>query len=155
MLHILLLAFLTTHRFRIQLAQNPLPFVQVRGPLDFIGNWIQSSEWFPVEINVPDTFASVGNGIGTLATNVGNGFNAFTQNLGSGFQTFTQNVGSNVQNFAQNLSQRFPVLAVVVRPNAPARYFALVPVRTVGGDDTKKPYLPAWQMESDVLEAFP
>ncbi|XP_060517977.1 uncharacterized protein LOC132696888 isoform X2 [Cylas formicarius] len=81
-----------------------------RGPFDFIGNWIQQSSWFPVEINVPDTFANIGNGLSQVTQNLGNGFNQFTQgvtqatsNLGNGVSQLSQNVGNGVSQFSQNV----------------------------------------------------
>ncbi|KAJ8974859.1 hypothetical protein NQ317_001957 [Molorchus minor] len=133
----------------------PPPPFQTRGPFDFIGNWIQSSEWFPVEINVPDTVSSIGNGVGTFATNVGSGFNNFAQNVGIGFQTFTQNLGNGFQSFTQNLTERFPILAVFVRPNSPPRYFVLVPkvkANNRNNNDKSETHL---NHINDLLEVFP
>ncbi|XP_057670990.1 uncharacterized protein LOC130902741 [Diorhabda carinulata] len=105
---------------------------QPRGPLDFIGNWIQSSSFFPIEINIPDTFSAVGNTIGGWASNVGN----FAQNVGSTLQGVTQNVGNGIQSFAQGLTQNVPLVGAFVRPNGSAtqRIFILIPQRNDRGN---------------------
>lgn len=134
---------------------NANPYGNLRGPLDFIGNWIQSSEWFPIEVNVPDTFAAVGNGV-----------SSFANNIGSGFQTFTQNAGNAFQNFAQGLSQR-PIIGAIVRPiqgqqpQVPPvvaqKYFVVMPTQNVR---EREKYLQnkikeQLEMENDILEPFP
>nr|XP_023029244.1 uncharacterized protein LOC111517348 [Leptinotarsa decemlineata] len=129
---------------------------QNRGPLDFIGNLIQSSGFFPIEINVPDTFGSIGNGVGTLANNVGN----FAQNVGTGFQTFTQNVGNGFQNFVQ----RVPILGAFVRPVGGSvttqKYFILVPTQKNADPDQLLKKLDNFQkstgqVDSDIFDFFP
>lgn len=97
----------------------------LRGPFDFIGNWIQGSDWFPIEINVPDTFGAVGNvvgnvaqGVGSFAQGVGSNINGFAQNVGQGFQTFSQNFGNGFQNLGQLFSQR-PNSVANVQPAQP------------------------------------
>ncbi|KAJ8961183.1 hypothetical protein NQ318_008865 [Aromia moschata] len=147
---------------RIKPLYNAIPYQQPpqsKGPFDFLGNWIQSSDWFPVEINVPDTITGVGNGVGSFATNVGNGFNTFAQNVGNGFQTFTQNVGSGFQSFTQNLAQRIPILAVIVRPNSPPRYFLMLPAGNMNNNGGNKQdnmnNMNFNPIESDILESFP
>ncbi|CAH1983921.1 unnamed protein product [Acanthoscelides obtectus] len=127
---------------------------QTRGPLQFIGNWIDSSDWFPIEVNVPDVFSNIGSGVGNVAQTVGQ----LAQNMGAGIMTFTQNVGSGIQNFAQGIGQRVPFIAALVRPSttpnegqevAPQMYMILVPERGYAGDP------PLSQMESEILETFP
>ncbi|XP_017784493.1 PREDICTED: uncharacterized protein LOC108568090 [Nicrophorus vespilloides] len=41
-----------------------------RGIWDVVGNWIQGSDWFPIQINIPQTFGSIGNGIMTFANGI-------------------------------------------------------------------------------------
>lgn len=101
----------------------------LRGPFDFIGNWIQGSEWFPIEINVPDTFGAVGNavgvvaqGVGTFAQGVGSNISGFAQNVGQGFQSLSQNVGNGFQNFAQFFSQRPNTVTSSISANPAAVY---------------------------------
>nr|CAH7713174.1 unnamed protein product [Callosobruchus chinensis] len=121
---------------------------QTRGPLQFIGNWIASSDWFPIEVNVPDIFNNIGSGVGNVAQTVGQ----FAQNMGTGIMTFTQNVGSGIQSFAQGIGQRVPFIGAIVRPTA-----------TVGEQVVPQKYMlvvsgqerPLSQMESDILETFP
>ncbi|VEN59517.1 unnamed protein product [Callosobruchus maculatus] len=79
----------------------------------FIGNWIASSDWFPIEVNVPDIFNNIGSGVGNVAQTVGQ----FAQNMGAGIMTFTQNVGSGIQSFAQGIGQRVPFIGAIVRPS--------------------------------------
>lgn len=38
-----------------------------------LGNWIESSEWFPVEFNVPDALSSFGQGVSNFGSNLGQG----------------------------------------------------------------------------------
>lgn len=96
----------------------------LRGPFDFIGNWIQGSEWFPLEVNVPDTFGAVGSavntaaqGVGSFAQGVGNNIGVLAQNLGQGFQTFSQNLGNGFQNMAQFFTR--PEAVAVVATSRP------------------------------------
>ncbi|CAG9854204.1 unnamed protein product [Phyllotreta striolata] len=119
-----------------------------RGPLDFIGNWIQSSNFFPVEINVPDTFATVGGTVGGWATNLG----GIAQNVGSTFQGLTQNVGSGIQNIAQTITQRLPFLAAIVRPPGAStqRFVLLIPAQGLEGKDKMD-----FNANSELLEIFP
>ncbi|CAH0558233.1 unnamed protein product [Brassicogethes aeneus] len=81
----------------------PLDPAYLKGPLSFIGDWINGSEWFPVELNVPDSFAAIGNGI----QGFGNGIGTFAQGVGSNFGNFAQNLGNNWNNFALNVGNRF------------------------------------------------
>lgn len=150
---------------------------QVRGPFDFIGNWIhnwiQSSDWFPIEINVPDTFSNVGAGFQSFTQNVGNGFQTFQQNVGNGFQQFQQNVGNGWQQLQQNVgngvngltqsfgngvrnfTQTIPIFNTHPSHHGQSvRYFLLVPVRNVEKvqNNIKNEKNP---MDSDDLLEFP
>nr|CAI5867356.1 unnamed protein product [Callosobruchus analis] len=118
---------------------------EARGPLQFIGNWIASSDWFPIEVNVPDIFSHIGSGVGNVAQTVGQ----VAQNMGSGIMTFTQNVGSGIQSFAQGIGQRVPFIGTIVRPTTTTNYMLVVPSQKYGPDR------PLSQMESDILEKFP
>ncbi|XP_028142174.1 uncharacterized protein LOC114336052 isoform X2 [Diabrotica virgifera virgifera] len=128
---------------------------QSRGPLDFIGNLIQSTGLIPIEINVPDTFSSVGNTVGGWATNVGN----FAQGVGTTFQGFTQNIGSGVQNFAQGLVQRVPILGTIIRPTATGgssqRYYILVPAQNYFEPNSAGQNIKTLNISPDLLEVFP
>ncbi|CAH1104569.1 unnamed protein product [Psylliodes chrysocephalus] len=153
---------------------------QPRGPLDFIGNWIQSSDFFPLELNVPDTFSSIGNTVGGWANNVGNfaqnvgstfqgftqnvgsGIQGLTQNVGSGIQGLTQNVGSGIQSFTQGLTQRVPFLAAIVRPpgTSTQRFVVLIPARDFVGSNTINQNFNSndkmdFNMNPDLMEIFP
>ena len=48
---------------------------------DFIGSWIQSSEWFPIEINIPDTISAIGSGLSTGFMNFSDAFGNWIQGL--------------------------------------------------------------------------
>ncbi|KAG5888644.1 hypothetical protein JTB14_021269 [Gonioctena quinquepunctata] len=134
------------------LENSNLPLGQTRGPFDFIGNWIQSTGFFPIEINVPDTFGAIGNNVGTLATNAGN----FAQNVGTGFQTFTQNVGNGFQNFVQ----RVPILGSIIRPTGAngQKYYILVPTKSANNEHLSQSngvQKDIGRVEADILEYFP
>lgn len=110
---------------------------QLKGPLSFIGDWINNSDWFPIEINVPDTFGAIGNGlqgfgnnVGNFAQGIGNNIGNFAQGVGTGFNTVTTNIGNGLQSFAQ----RIPIISNFVRPVAVAqntkfgtKYFVVMP----------------------------
>lgn len=48
---------------------------------DLIGSWIQNSEWFPIEINVPDLISSFGNGISSGFMNLSDAFGSWIQGI--------------------------------------------------------------------------
>ncbi|CAG9768309.1 unnamed protein product [Ceutorhynchus assimilis] len=143
-----------------QQPQIQQPFV--RGPFQFLGNWIQQTPWLPVEVNVPDVFQNIGNGINQATSNVqqftqnvGNGVSQFTQNVGSGVSQFTQNVGNGFQQWMQQLGQRVPFIGNIVTtiggtrvPAVPSseQVLVMVPVNYPGGQQL---------VLEEALEAFP
>ncbi|KAL3282295.1 hypothetical protein HHI36_005484 [Cryptolaemus montrouzieri] len=60
-----------------------------------IASWIQNSQFFPIEINVPDLISNASNGI---------------QNVGQGIQSFGQNLSQGYQTWITNLGERFPII---------------------------------------------
>lgn len=78
----------------------PIREVQESGPRQgIIAGWIQNSQFFPVEINIPE-----------VISNVSNGVQQFGQNIGQGIQSAGQNVGQGLQTWISNLGQRFPII---------------------------------------------
>ncbi|XP_076270188.1 uncharacterized protein LOC143202496 isoform X2 [Rhynchophorus ferrugineus] len=145
-----------------QKQQNPLS--QTRGPFDFIGQWIQQVPWLPVQVNVPDLFQNIGNGINQVGTtvsqftqNVGNGVSTFGQNVGNGVNQFTQNIGNGWNQLSQNVGngittwvQNVPVIGNLVggrKPTTGSQQFVLLPVEYPGGQQLV--------LANEALEAFP
>lgn len=156
----------------------------LRGPFDFIGNWIQGSDWFPIEINVPDTFGAVGNafgyvaqgvgnvaqGVGSFAQGVGTNVNNFAQGVGQGWQTLSQNFGNGVQGFAQlfprpnaQSGQKNPQLGQSVNVGGQQKFLILVPMGASNGNGQSRLPFPMFNMKNNMptidndilLEAFP
>ncbi|XP_044750256.1 uncharacterized protein LOC123310703 isoform X2 [Coccinella septempunctata] len=69
------------------------------GRQGIIAGWIQNSQFFPIEVNVPQ-----------IISNVTSGVQGIGQNVGQGLQTVGQNVGQGLQNWASSLGQRFPII---------------------------------------------
>ncbi|KAH1024651.1 uncharacterized protein LOC109538679 isoform X2 [Dendroctonus ponderosae] len=114
-----------------------------------IGQWIQQTPWLPIQVNIPDLFQNIGNGI-SQATN---GVTQFTQNVGTGLNQFTQNVGSGFNQWMQQLGQRIPILGNIAanrlpmnRPNGQRPVFVMIPVEYPGGQQL---------IMEEALEAFP
>lgn len=149
----------------------------------FIGDWIQGSDWFPIEINVPDTFGAIGNGIGNVAQSVGSfaqgvgsfaqgvgtNLSGFAQGVGQGLQTLTQNVGNGVQGVTQFFTrpnaqngQKTPQLGDTV-PVGQQKIFILVPMGSPNGNGQNRLVYPFQHMRNNMptlnndmlLEAFP
>lgn len=133
----------------------------LRGPFDFLGSWIQNAPFLPIEINIPDTFASVGGAVGSAAQNVGmfaqgvgTNLNSWFQNAGQGFHTFTQNMGSHLQNVTHFFGQRPSttpstaeepqpesgpdVQQVLVTEQEKKKYFILIPMDSSPGNNKKE-----------------
>lgn len=79
-----------------------------------IGGWIQGSEWFPIEINVPDTIS----GFGQNVANVGQGISSGFMNLTSGFGNWFQQLP-----FFNRITSQFAP--------RPFKYYVLMPVKSV------------------------
>ncbi|XP_045470693.1 uncharacterized protein LOC123677979 isoform X2 [Harmonia axyridis] len=100
----------------------PIGRVQESGARQgIIAGWIQNSQFFPIEVNVPQ-----------VVSNVSSGVQQFGQNVGQGIQTVGQNVGQNFQNWMSSLGQRFPIinrLPIIGNNNAkpPQKFFLLKP----------------------------
>lgn len=142
----------------LRFAQVPVPMFQpqfyhqqpMQDPKQFgIGQWIQQTPWLPIQVNVPDLFQNIGNGI-SQATN---GVSQFTQNVGTGLNQFTQNVGSGFNQWMQQLGQRIPILGNIAANRQPMNHangqrpvFVMIPVEYPGGQQL---------IMEEVLEAFP
>lgn len=135
--------------------QQAIP--QIRGPFDFIGQWIQQTPWLPIQINVPDIFQNIGNGINQVGTtvsqfsqNVGNGVSQFSQNVGNGLSQFSQNIGNGFTTWAQNVpilenfidTKRKPVMTTNGQ-----QIGVLVPIEYPGGQQLV--------LANEAFEAFP
>lgn len=122
---------------------------QTRGPFEFIGQWIQQNPFFPVQVNIPDLFQNIGNGINQATTNV----QQLSQNVGSGVSQFTQNVGNGFNQWMQQIGQRVPLIGNMVTSanNRVPSYngqpiMVMVPVRYSGGQEL---------VLEEALDAFP
>ncbi|XP_066251279.1 uncharacterized protein [Euwallacea similis] len=143
------------------LAAQGHPNPQTRGPFDFVGQFFQQVPWLPIQINVPDMFQNIGNGISQATSNVqqwsqnlGHGVSQLTENVGSGLNQLTQNVGSGFNQWMQQVGQRVPFLGNIVNTKKPLggtnhgqqQIIMMVPVEYPGGQQL---------VMEDAIDAFP
>lgn len=93
-----------------------------------IAGWIQNSQFFPIEVNVPQVISNVSSGVQQFGQNVGQGIQTVGQNVGQGFQTWMAAIG---QRFP--IVNRLPIIGNQNNQNAPQKLFVLLPSKK--GDD--------------------
>lgn len=119
---------------------------QPKGIWNAVGDFITSTGFFPIEINVPDTVGTIVSGAqnvyagisstiagvpATVGTIVSGAQNVYT-GISSGVSDIGQNVYSGISGIAGNVIQRIPLLQGVTSSNNPRplkSFFVLVPLK--------------------------